>query len=194
MFVNADSYQKAKGFLMMLACLFVCPVWLSAQRTCNRQSMVTAVATSSLLHPQDVGAEIGYGQYVLRGFWCVSTGAIMQSLATDSGFTMKYLDLSCSGGYMHRLVGTRSRNINLYAGGEAFLGFETYDPMNELPSTIDTGLPSGSFIYGISPQVVAEFFLAGRLALVAGCSVPVNLSSPITKIRPKFNLGLRLNI
>ena len=115
-------------------------------------------------------------------------------MVTSSDIRMRYLEVTFCGGYMHRLVCTRSRNISLYAGGEAFLGFESYDPMSELPSNIDTGLPSGSFLYGIAPQVVAEIFLTGKLALVAGCSSPVNLSSPITMVRPNLMLGLRMNI
>ena len=180
--------------MVVVACLMMCSQSLSAQRTANRQSMVSMSAVSSLLRPQEVGAEISYGQYLLEGYWTAGAKGGMHTLVTSSDLRMRFLDMTFSGGYMHRLVCTRSRSISLYAGGEAFLGFEIYDPMNELPSNIDTGLPSGSFLYGIAPQVVAEFFLTGKLALVAGCSSPVNFSSPITMVRPNLILGLRMNI
>jgi hypothetical protein len=160
----------------------------------NGQSMITVSAVSSMLRPLDMGTEIGYGQYLLGSFWNVSAEGVIRKVVTSGDTSLKFIDVIFSGGYIYRLVGTRSRNISLYAGGEAFLGFEIYDPMNELPASIDTGLPSGSFLYGITPQFLAEFFLTGKLALVVGCSAPVNFSSPITKVRPNLSLGLRMNI
>ena len=178
----------------MIACLPACSQGLSAQRTANGQSMVSAAAVSSMLRPADIGAEICYGQYLLAGYWTAGTEAGIHSLATSSRHHMRLLEVTLCGGYMHRIIGTRSRNMSLYAGGEVFLGFESYDPMNELPAHIVTGLPSGSFLYGIAPQVVAEIFLTGKLAFVAGCSVPVNFSSHVTMVRPDLTLGLRMNI
>lgn len=191
---SVNIRHKAVIVMLIIACLMMCSQSLSAQRTANRQSMVSVSAVSSLLRPQEVGAVVSYGQYLLEGYWTASAKGGMHTLVTSSDIRMRYLEVTFCGGYMHRLVSTRSRNISLYAGGEAFLGFESYDPMSELPSNIDTGLPSGSFLYGIAPQVVAEIFLTGKLALVAGCSSPVNFSSPITMVRPNLMLGLRMNI
>ena len=191
---SVNIRHKAVIVMLIIACLMMCSQSLLAQRTANRQSMVSVSAVSSLLRPQEVGAEISYGQYLLEGYWTASAKGGMHTLVTSSDIRMRYLEVTFCGGYMHRLVCTRSRNISLYAGGEAFLGFESYDPMSELPSNIDIGLPSGSFLYGIAPQVVAEIFLTGKLALVAGCSSPVNFSSPITMVRPNLMLGLRMNI
>ena len=194
MFDTSQTRHSAVLIVVVSVLLFISSVGAHAQRTMSRQSMVTLSAVSSMLRPLDMGAELCYGQYLLGGFWSVSAEAAMHKLVTSGDIKMDYLDMTFSGGYMHRLVSTRSRNLCLYAGGEAFLGFETYDPMNALPANINTGLPSGSFLYGITPQVVAELFLTGKLALVAGCSAPVNFSSPITKVRPSLLLGLRLNI
>ena len=191
---SVNIRHKAVIIMLIIACLMMCSQSLSAQRTANRQSMVSVSAVSSLLRPQEVGAVVSYGQYLLEGYWTASAKGGMHTLVTSSDIRMRYLEVTFCGGYMHRLVSTRCRNISLYAGGEAFLGFESYDPMSELPSNIDTGLPSGSFLYGIAPQVVAEIFLTGKLALVAGCSSPVNFSSPITMVRPNLMLGLRMNI
>ena len=191
---SVNIRHKAVIVMLIIACLMMCSQSLSAQRTANRQSMVSVSTVSSLLRPQEVEAEISYGQYLLEDYWTASAKGGMHTLVTSSDIRMRYLEVTFCGGYMHRLICTRSRNISLYAGGEAFLGFESYDPMSELPSNIDTGLPSGSFLYGIAPQVVAEIFLTGKLALVAGCSSPVNFSSPITMVRPNLILGLRMNI
>ena len=194
MYSSFNSNHRAVIVLVIIACLLACSQSLSAQRTANGQSMVSISAAPSMLRPQEVGVMLSYGQYLLEGYWTAGAQGGMHTLVISSGTRMRYLDMIFGGGYMHRLVGTRSRRISLYAGGEAFLGFETYDPMSELPSNIDTGLPSGSFLYGIAPQVVAEIFLTGKLALVAGCSSPVNFSSPITMVRPNLIVGLRMNI
>ena len=194
MYSSFNSSHRAVIVLVIIACLLACSQSLSAQRTANGQSMVSISAAPSMLRPHEGGAMLSYGQYLLEGYWTAGAQGGMHTLVISSGTRMRYLDMIFGGGYMHRLVGTRSRRISLYAGGEAFLGFETYDPMSELPSNIDTGLPSGSFLYGIAPQVVAEIFLTGKLALVAGCSSPVNFSSPITMVRPNLIVGLRMNI
>lgn len=194
MFSEFHNSRRAAIVMVIIVCLAGCSQSLSAQRTANGQSMVSISAAPSMLRPQEVGAVVAYGQYLLAGYWTAGAQGGMHTLIISSGTRMRYLDMIFGGGYMHRLVGTRSRRISLYAGGEAFLGFETYDPMSELPSNIDTGLPSGSFLYGIAPQVVAEIFLTGKLALVAGCSSPVNFSSPITMVRPNLIVGLRMNI
>ena len=194
MYSSFNNSHRAVIVLVIIACLLACSQSLSAQRTANGQSMVSISAAPSMLRPHEVGAMLSYGQYLLEGYWTAGAQGGMHTLVISSGTRMRYLDMIFGGGYMHRLVGTRSRRISLYAGGEAFLGFETYDPMSELPSNIDTGLPSGSFLYGIAPQVVAEIFLTGKLALVAGCSSPINFSSPITMVRPNLIVGLRMNI
>ena len=194
MFGNSNVCLRAVVVTVIMVCMHLSVPSAYAQRTMNGQSMITVSAVSSMLRPLDKGTEIGYGQYLLGSFWNVSAEGVIRKVVTSGDTSLKFIDVIFSGGYMYRLVGTRSRNISLYAGGEAFLGFEIYDPMNELPASIDTGLPSGSFLYGITPQFLAEFFLTGKLALVVGCSAPVNFSSPITKVRPNLSLGLRMNI
>lgn len=194
MFGNSNVCLRAVVVTVIMVCMHLSMPSAYAQRTMNGQSMITVSAVSSMLRPLDMGTEIGYGQYLLGSFWNVRAEGVIRKVVTSGDTSLKFIDVIFSGGYMYRLVGTRSRNISLYAGGEAFLGFEIYDPMNELPASIDTGLPSGSFLYGITPQFLAEFFLTGKLALVVGCSAPVNFSSPITKVRPNLSLGLRMNI
>ena len=64
---SVNIRHKAVIVMLIIACLMMCSQSISAQRTANRQSMVSVSAVSSLLRPQEVGAEVSYGQYLLEG-------------------------------------------------------------------------------------------------------------------------------
>lgn len=185
---------RAVSLAIAVTCLIATSCKAHAQRTMNGQSMVCVEAASSLLRLQDAGADICYGRYLLGGYWYAGGGAMWHRVVTTGRNLMGFIDMCASGGYMHRIFCTRSRNLCLYAGGGAFLGYEMYDPKGELPSSISTGLPSGTFLYGITPRIEVEFFFTGKMALIAGCAAPINFSSPITKARPRITLGIRANI
>lgn len=185
---------RAVTLAIMAACLIATSCKANAQRTMNGQSMVCLEAATSLLRLRDAGAEICYGQYLLGGYWYAGGGAMWHRVVTTGRSPMSFIDMCASGGYMHRIFCTRSRNLCLYAGGGAFLGYEIYDPKGDLPTSISTGLPSGTFLYGITPRIEVELFMTGKLALITGCAAAINFSSPITKARPRITLGLRANI
>lgn len=187
-----SSWAVTLAFLF--PCLYMSSCKAFAQRTMNGQGLISAGVESSLLRLSNIGGNVRYGQYLLGGYWQVGASVMKSDVQTNTITQMDFIEVNLCGGYMNRLLATRSRSVCLYAGGDAFLGYEIYDPTDDLPSSIDTGLPSGTFIYGVSPQILAEFFLTGKLALTAGCSLPVNFSSPITKVRPNLTLGLRMNI
>jgi hypothetical protein len=141
-----------------------------------------------------MGGGIEYAQYLIGGYWFVGAQAASHMINTSGSYAMRYIDMLTCGGYMHRLLGTRSRRLNLYCGGGAFLGYEFYDPMGELPSSISTGLAAGSFLYGICARAEAEFFISGRLAITAGFCAPLHFPSPVSIFRPDARIGLRYNI
>ena len=184
----------AASFALALLCLYSSVCSAHAQRTMKGQGMITTGASSSITRMQDIGAELGYGQYLLRGYWYSAAGVSTHKIRTSGSYLMRFIDFIGGGGYMHRLVSTRSRSISLYAGGGAFLGYEIYDPLKELPSSISTGLAAGSFLYGISARAEVEFFITGRFAIAASLSAPVNFSSPVSLFRPAILMSLRYNI
>ncbi len=194
--MNSKSHTcyRAASLAMILLCLISSICSAHAQRTMKGQGILTAGATSGITRMLDMGAEVGYGQYLLRGYWYTAASVASHKIRTSGAYLMRYIDLLGGGGYMHRLVSTRSRSISLYAGGGAFLGYEIYDPAGELPSSISTGLAAGSFLYGISARAEVEFFITGRLAVSASVCAPVNFSSPVTLFRPALLMSLRYNI
>ena len=142
----------------------------------------------------DIGICLNYSQYLLNAYWQVGVYGGNNMIMTDNGHNLKYLDTTINGVYMHRLVATKSRSISLYAGGGAFIGYEFYDPRKDLPANINTNLPTGSFLYGISPRIEAEFFFTRHLALTLGGCFPVSFSSPLVKLRSHLRMGVRVDI
>lgn len=174
--------------------LIFSPLAAKAQRTMEGQGLIDAKASVHLLRIRDWGMSISYGQYLLKGYWYAELAVSDNRISTDNHLSMRYIDLLGYGGYMHRLLSSRSRWFSLYAGGGAFLGYEFYDPLQELPTSVSTELPAGSFLYGLEPQVEAEMFFYRNVAFTTGLSLPVNFSSPLTKFRPVIRLGIRVNI
>lgn len=171
------------------------PCQAKAQRTMNGQSILTAEVTAlAAMHPGDFGINIDYGQYLLSGYWYCSLAGEHNRIATTTSYSIRYMDAYAGGGYLHRILASRSRVFGLYAGGGAFIGYEFIDPMNERPSNISTSLPGGCFQYGIIPEVEIEIFILRKTALTIGADSPIYFTSPLRKIRPRLKAGIRVNI
>lgn len=107
---------------------------------------------------------------------------------------MDLMDLRVGADYMYRIASVRSRAFSLYGGGGAFIGYELYDPFSRLPSNIHTGLTDGAFIYGVNANLEAEIFIARKIALIAGCTVPMTFGSVTRWLRVNAITGIRFNL
>ena len=165
-----------------------------AQRTMKGQHAIGIDVSGRIPNIADIGLCLNYSQYLLNAYWQVGAYAGNNQIKTDNGLNLEYIDSAICGGYMHRLIATKSRSVSLYAGGGAFIGYEFYDPRKDLPATIDTKLPTGNFLYGISPSIEAAFFLTRQLALTVSSVAMINFSSPLVKLRPQIRMGLKIDI
>ena len=166
----------------------------AAQRTMKGQHAVGAEVSADVPNLGDLGLCLNYSQYLLNSYWQVYASAGDNHIQTDRGPLMEYVDCFIGGDFMYRLIATRSRSVSLYAGGGAFIGYEFYDPRKDLPANIETNLPTGTFLYGISPIIEAEFFIIRRLALTLGGCFHLTFSSPLVILRPQLRLGVRFDI
>ena len=57
------------------------------------QGMLTAGATSGITRMLDMGAEVGYGQYLLRGYWYTAASVASHKIRTSGAYLMRYIDL-----------------------------------------------------------------------------------------------------
>ena len=110
------------------AILMAASINAQAQRTMKEQSVIGAKTS---FNGMSAGASIDYSQYTLNGFWYVGvSGNDYYALYTSNDW-LRYDHICGYGGYLFRLVGTRSRSINLYGGGEVIVGLELIDPFEE---------------------------------------------------------------
>ena len=165
-----------------------------AQRTMKGQHAIGIDVSGRIPNIADIGLCLNYSQYLLNAYWQVGAYAGNNQIKTDNGLNLEYIDSAICGGYMHRLIATKSRSICLYAGGGAFIGYEFYDPRKRLPEHIDTRLPVGNFLYGVNAGAEAEFFFIRTVALVVYAELPVNFSSPLSKVRYRVGAGIRINL
>ena len=161
----------------------------SAQRTMDGQSSLCLQAAYT---GSSFGAEAFFAQYSLIGFWEAGLAAKQYNAPTSAGVSINTLHAAAEGNYMFRIVGTNSRNVSLYGGAGAFLGYEAIDPLRRLPSSIQTSLSDGYFLYGFQAKLVAEFFISKAFALTLNGCVPVNFGSPIAKFHYDAGLGMKI--
>ena len=161
----------------------------SAQRTMAGQGYISA---DCLYDFENFGAKAEYGQYTLGGFWSVGASGHFYDATTTSKYSLEYVHCNAFGGYMHRLVGTRRRSVNLYGGGGVFMGAEVLDPMSRLPKDTVLGIGRTAFLYGVYAGLSAEFFIVEKVAVMAGALVPLNFSSGIRMLNYDVCLGLKV--
>ena len=168
---------------------------VSAQRTMKGQYHLAAEAAFAA-DPRIAaeGAEISFGAYLLDSYvigWINVTPDFV-TLPTDH--QLGYIPINVGADYMYRVAATRARSVNLYVGGGVYLGWELYDPFRKVPSYIDTGFGSGTFIYGVAPALESEFFITRTLALTLGARMPVSISSKTEILKLHLKAGIRINI
>ena len=144
-----------------------------AQRTMKGQSVLGAEAS---YNGMSAGIAADYSQYTLNGFWYVGVCGNDYYGWYAPEKQIRYDHLSAFGGYLLRLAGTRSRSVNLYGGGEAFVGAELTDPFGELPDQFRAGIEHYRFLYGVASKILAEFFVSSGFAFTIFGSVPINFS------------------
>ena len=179
---------KLVNKLIMLFLLCALPLTARAQRTTCGGGMV------SLEGFYPLGAGLSYGQYLPSSYWEAGVNALWRNHDINDEYKMQYMPLCAFGNWLYRIVGTRSRSINLYAGAGVFLGWEFYDPCKTLPDFISGAISDGTFLYGISAKIQLQAFLSRRFSVLLSGLAPINFSSPCKWIQPCASLGLRLDL
>lgn len=166
-----------------------------AQRTANSALMLTAGYSYPFSgRGDDFCLDLCCGQYRLNSYWNAGITGNLYSHGLKNESMMQYAHIAAIGEWMYRLAGTRNRAVNLYIGGGMFIGYEAYDPFGKLPDYFETGLGNGAFLYGIHAKLEGEFFIWRNVAIVLGGRLPVNFTSPVSKVNYHVSAGLRINL
>lgn len=193
------SYETGKrGCIrsVLIACivLFASSQAASAQRTMKGQLHIGAQASLSADPRVPIGGELSFGSYLLDSHISGWINVTPDYISLPTGHQLGYIPINVGADYMYRVAATRARSVNLYLGGGVFLGWEIYDPLRRLPSYIDTGLGKGTFIYGVTPSVSSEFFIARTVALTLEARMPVSISSKAEILKLHLKAGIKVNI
>lgn len=193
-----SNKTEIRGFISstLIACivLFSSSQIVSAQRTMKGQYHLAAEAAFAADPRVPTGAEISFGAYLLDSYVIGWINVTPDYVTLPTSHQLEYIPINVGADYMYRVAATRARSVNLYVGGGVFLGWELYDPFRKVPSYIDTGFGSGTFIYGVAPALESEFFIARRLALTLGVRMPVSISSKTEILKLHLKAGIRINI
>lgn len=142
-------------------------------------------------------ATVGTGMYTLSGYWCAGIDGLLmrRKLASGGAVLDTRLDvyhLRARGGYMYRFVGSRSRAVSLYGGGEAWVGLESVDPFRALPDDIVISIEGNSFVVGVTPRLEAEFYVGRNVALTLGGRLPLAFLSRMRLLTAQGTAGVRV--
>ena len=101
--------------LLLISGLLLVSLLAGAQRTSSGERQIAVTAGTTFSH---YGAEVFYGQYLLRGYWFGGLGFHNRlEIDAPSGEKVFFPRLQGRGGYMYRLLSTYSRALSLYGGG-----------------------------------------------------------------------------
>ena len=205
---NTTKATRQGGYLALMlafALMFVSSGSASAQRTMLGQYFGTVSyerTVTSLTNNRVIDVYSGsFGQYMLNWYW--SAGV---SYGKMQGFDHKGRFLA-NGGAMYRFAETRSRFLNLYAGGDLIIGYDmggksldqvlnagkesssgevVYDGGTSIDDIFgksdaviarETEYLDAGFTYGLVPRLEAEVFVFRKLCLVLGVKAPVTAIS-----------------
>jgi len=139
--------SKGTKYCMIIgAMLMFFSIPASAQRTISGQS---ALGLSARYNGTSVGAEAFYEMYTLNGYWQAGLQGNQYRDLLSNGNSLEYMHALAQGGYLFRLVGTRSRSLSLYGGAGVQLGVEILDVWHRLPRYMDIDRSRYGFIYGL---------------------------------------------
>lgn len=190
-----------KRFVKAALCaafFFLCagPRDLYGQRTAFRSSFGSFSAVYSV---SSLGLEADYGQYLQKGYWAAGLSAVNRGVIEETtGEPVSFSRLEAFGKLMWSPWRMRDRSVNVYVGGDAFIGWEFLDPFRSLDRPLrkaitSAGYSSTAFVYGASPRAEVEWFPFRSTAFTAGIRIPVAFGSNIRELGFEAALGVRQN-
>lgn len=168
----------------------------NAQRTAVGMNQISASANWNI---SSLGGEILYGHYLAHGYWFGNVGfSDRAEKDVQLSETVHHQRLQVGGGYMARLYGTKTRNLNIYGGGDTFIGAEMLDAFRNLTpsarqSFYTAGFTDFRFIYGLSARLEAEYFPINNLAIIGLIRVPLYLNTKFSLLGIEMGVGARVN-
>ena len=176
------------------------PTAVQAQRLVPGQkglevsASVPIVKGKSLLKQDDFGMTLSLYHYLKRGkYTFVSAGYEQQALSYRS-YQVPLCDYLLQMGYAHPLLSDKGKNIFLYLGPSALVGYEQLNRGDALLPDGATLLDRSGLVYGAGIQTSVECFLLDRLILSSKVQAHYLFNSDVYRLRPMLSLGLRYQL
>lgn len=185
---------------LLLACLFLSSFNCFAQRTSNNSVHIGLSQQISCSKTPSGGLDLNAGMYLLHSYWKAGLSATNYDVIAEGDFVngerFDHSHFVAYGDWMYRVVGTYSRNLNLYIGGGLFMGANVYELFKQLPEDATRSFPKSEFIYGLKPSVELEVFFCKKVAFTLGANFPFTFSSSLSTDIAHIvgSLGIRVNI
>ena len=165
-----------------------------AQRTFIGQTFASASLACSFT---SVGTELFFGKYNLGGFWATGLSAVNRArYVENTDEVASFLRLEVPYVREYRLFSLPGRVFNVYAGGDACLGYEFLDPFGILPSASKSALENSgykysSFLYGVSARAEAEWFPSTAFGVFAEARLPITFGTSLQVVGVEVSVGAR---
>ena len=179
-----DTLRKFSAvFVLSAAILVLHSSDVFAQRVLDGQSVVNVQGSLA----SQTGLSIGWSKCDYLGQFVISANYLTdnaekylteEEIMQAGDKSLRPYDLFASGGYMFRIVSTRSRSVMLYGGITLDLGYRGYDfKLYEQKENVDDDgfrtmetvsedpYLKGHFIYGFSPEIGVQFFPLKKTAV-----------------------------
>ena len=173
-----------------------------AQRTSEGSVFIGASQMVSGYAVPSGGLDLHAGGYLRSSLWRAGVRAadwnhrVSADTGTEHGEMFDHVAWQFYGGWRYRVIGTYDRAFSLYAGADAFLGFNRHEVFRKLPGELKTGLPGAEFAYGAVPEIELEVFVSKAVALTLGVQCPITLGTTLTSDNWNItgSLGVRINL
>lgn len=171
-----------------------------AQRLIPSQKGIEVVGSLPILKGEKLfqgdnfGAGVSLTRYLKRENYTFITVEYEQQDMPYREYSVKLKDALLQVGYMHPVLSDGGKNVLLYGGISALIGYEQLNKDKKLLPDGATLLDRSHFVYGGAVHGSVEVFLTDRLLFLVKAQGRLLFGSDVHRFRPALSAGLRFNI
>ena len=191
-----------KNKLILSACMAVAMIFslpshaqrlIPGQRGIEVVGSIPLIKGEKLFHGDNFGVGVSLTRYLKReNYTFVGIGYEQQNMPyRDYGVKLK--DALLHLGYMHPILSDNGKNVFLYGGVSALVGYEELNGDKKLLPDGATLLDRSRFVYGGAVHLSLECFLTDNVLLLLKGQGRMLFGTDVHRFRPALSAGLRFN-
>lgn len=147
-----------------------------------------------LISQDNFGTSLSFSRNLKRGRYTYLSAIYNQQSLEYRNYQVPLCDYLLQMGYAHPLLSDKGKNIFLYLGPSALVGYEQLNRGDALLPDGATLLDRSGLVYGAGIQTSIECFLLDRLILSSKVQAHYLFNSDVYRLRPMLSLGLRYQL